>query len=241
MLGQTLIETLAARFILIMGVSAAVGLAIFSYGSSNAVVKQIIATGLAREGLEAVRNMRDTNWLKDSLVVNGCHNYDATQAGVANCYQNWLGDLNLSVVPFCLNPTGNSGNCNGSITSDSYILRFDNSASNFWSLSSQASDYGLTFNNPASGTNWQQYGFYDPTSGGTACGTGSGVSEYCRRIILTKINSTAPYDIDPNYVLLKVQSQVWWIDKKCAKAATYDAASPACRVELDSFLTNWKH
>ena len=59
--GQTLIETLAAVFILVMGVSASVGLAIYAFNTSGGVVKQIIATGLAREGLEAVRNMRDSN------------------------------------------------------------------------------------------------------------------------------------------------------------------------------------
>lgn len=239
--GQTLIETLAAMFILIMGVSAAVGLAIYAYGSSNAIVKQIIATGLAREGLEAVRNMRDTNWLKDTIVDNGCHNFDSSKANVADCYINWLGDSNLSVVPFCLNPTNNAGNCNGSATTKNYFLRFDNSSTNYWSLDKDDNNFGLVFNNPSSGNNWRQYGFYDPTSGGVSCVSSQSTSGYCRRIVLTKIDSFSPYDQDANYILLKVQSQVWWVDKKCPKAATYDEAPVSCKMELVSFLTNWKY
>ena len=55
------------------------------------ITKQIIATGLAREGIEAVKNMRDTNWLKDTLSVNGCYDFATGQANQANCYVNWLG------------------------------------------------------------------------------------------------------------------------------------------------------
>ena len=57
-----------------MGVSSAVGLAIYAFNSSSSVTKQIIATGLAREGIEAVKNMRDTNWLQQTTIDTNCYN-----------------------------------------------------------------------------------------------------------------------------------------------------------------------
>ena len=93
--GQTLIETLAALFILFMGVGAATGLAVYAFSASGNINKQIIATGLAREGMEAVRNMRDTNWLNGPLMPNGCYNYATCQANQASCYLNWLNTHNF--------------------------------------------------------------------------------------------------------------------------------------------------
>lgn len=233
--GQTLIETLAAAFILTMGMSAAVGLAIFAFNTSGGIVKQIIATGLAREGLEAVRNMRDTNWLKDTLIVNGCYDFSTGQAGKANCYPNWLNKT------FCINPTNNNGNCNGDApvgTAINYYLGFDSSVQNSWILTKDKATlyYGLNFNDPNASNNWQTNGFYAPGAGVTCQNSSSG---YCRKIIITKI-ATAPYnqDVGP---LLQVQSQVWWADKKCPKVADFSGASVTCRLELDTYLTNWKN
>ena len=241
--GQTLIETLAAAFILTMGISAAVGLAIYALNSSGEVVKQIIATGLAREGVEAVRNMRDTNWLQDTLGTqtngNNCYVYNNTTNG-SGCYPNWLGASNGK--PFCLKPS-NGGSCNGKDIFDNYYLGFDSTTQNFWLLSNPSSNFGLDFNDPSGGsTAWEKNGFYSQS--GTSCANSS--SGYCRTIIITNYSTTngnavVPYDKDANLSLLKVQSQVWWTDTKCPKAATFAAALVSCRIELDTYLTNWKN
>jgi len=60
---QTLIETIAAVGIVIIAV-----IAILSLSFSNLMIgerggERITATGLAREGIEVVRNIRDSNWL----------------------------------------------------------------------------------------------------------------------------------------------------------------------------------
>jgi Tfp pilus assembly protein PilV len=246
--GQTLIETLAAAFILTMGMTAATGLAIYAFNSSGSIVRQIIATGLAREGLEAVRNMRDTNWLKDTLTVNGCYNFATAQSSKANCYPNWLGN---GVTPYCINPTINNTNCNGDAgvnTSINYYLGFDATQTNFWSLTKDqgnALKFGLNFNDPSAGTTWQTQGFYSPGSGVTCTNSNSG---YCREIILTKLTpSGTPYDpansggsSQTPGPLLEVQSKVWWVDKKCPKVDDFNNASISCKVELDTYLTNWK-
>lgn len=420
-LGQTLIETMVALFILSMGVSSAVGLSIYAFGSSNTILNQIIGTGLAREGIEAVRNMRDTNWLNDSLITNGCYNFVTGAIDSENCYQNWLGDKIHTSVPFCINPflvgagggaftgqvivaaddshqtyvngsllgsanswnvasvynsvpfqagknvlaskvvngvggvyagllvditigasnigsnTGwkyyksvdgspppnqgslvwtdvnyndstwtnaadeglyataypwspshagpvanmpvntpghwlwdiplnqgaytlyfrgtinnNIGGCEtGAVnTPVSYGLSSDSSLSNHWTLFRTDSNFGLKFNDTNS-TDWQKYGFYSQSGGGVACDSSSGNSEYCRRIVLTKIDNISPYSTaisagDTTLYLLKVQSQVWWTDKKCKRVnvqndADFRAIPASCKVQLDTYLTNWKY
>ncbi len=233
--GQTLIETLAALFILVMGVSAAVGLAIYALNSSTSIVKEIIATGLAREGVEAVRNMRDTNWLTDSLSVPpaGCYDFTAGLPNRANCYVNWIGDFHNNIVPYCINPT-QSAQCHGDgPPAASYYLSFDAAAPNLWALKKDTSKFGLNFDSSMPAT-----GFYNTPSNGVACDNSAGRAEYCRKITLTKINS-APFDQDTG-PLLKVQSQVWWTDRNCPVSADWPGLG-TCSVELDTFLTNWKN
>jgi type II secretory pathway pseudopilin PulG len=85
--GQTLIETIAAIAILVSALSSAVGLAIYSMRDNERAKAQIIAMNLAREGVEAVRNMRDTNWLLAS--VSNDNNFklqSCPDAGGKMCY-----------------------------------------------------------------------------------------------------------------------------------------------------------
>ena len=238
--GQTLIETMAAMFILVMGISAAVGLAVYAFNSSTSITRAIVATGLAREGLEAVRNMRDTNWLQDTLVVNGCYDYVTQTNNKANCYQSWLGKNNATPPPYCILPSP-GGSCNGNDASDSYFLGFDYTTPNFWVLKPDNSNFGLSFDS----TNGGSGGFYYPGNGnnGTSCsGSNSG---FCRKIIITRYskdlhNAVSPYDKDQYLSLVKVQAQVWWTDKKCPAVSDWPGAGP-CSLELDTYLTNWKN
>ncbi len=233
--GQTLIETLAAIFILVMGITAAVGLAIYALNSSSSITKQIIATGLAREGLEAVRNMRDTNWLNDTLSVDGCYNFDTGQSNQADCYKHWLG-TNGPPPAFCLDPS-NGNPCNGNTTDMDYSLAFDSTSINFWVLQKQKTqqNYGMTFLTGDLGNS----GIYF-ADGSTPCANASNIADYCRKIVLSKDTSDPKYQQDVGPLLL-VKSQVWWVDKKCPRAADFDQADPSCRVELDTYLTNWKN
>ncbi|MBI5529878.1 MAG: hypothetical protein HY918_00035 [Candidatus Doudnabacteria bacterium] len=229
--GQTLIETLVALFILIMGVSAAAGLAVYALSSSTGVIKQIVANGLAREGIEAVRNMRDTNWLKDTLLINGCYDYTTSTANKANCYANWLSR------EYCLDPTKNNGvNCSGvGLSTATFFLSFDSSLLSPWIFNKDGSKFGLNFDSANSGNG----GYYGGGSTGVDCTNGTGRSDYCRKIIITQ-DATAPFNQDVG-ALVKVQSQVWWIDKKCPRVVDYNLAPASCKIELDSYLTNWKN
>ncbi len=64
--GITLIEVLVASSILIVGIVAALILAMYSLRVAEVSKQELIATNLAREGVEVVRNIRDSNWLDQS-------------------------------------------------------------------------------------------------------------------------------------------------------------------------------
>jgi Tfp pilus assembly protein PilV len=179
--GQTLIETVVGIFMLTMGISAALGLAIYAFGSSTSINKQIIATGLAREGIEAVKDMRDTNWLKQTAYDTNCYDF-VSNTQTANCYKNWLGDATNSVTPYCLNPSGSS--CGGGDVSDNYFLTIDETSKlpGFWALNKDSSgNFGLLYDRLNAGNK----GLYFAPAGGVACANnassgGYTISDYCR-------------------------------------------------------------
>lgn len=72
--GETLIEVLLAIIILLVGVTSAIKLFNFINTQRQVTAERIIATNLAREGLEAVRNIRDTNWLRFAGEIRKCWN-----------------------------------------------------------------------------------------------------------------------------------------------------------------------
>lgn len=223
--GQTLVETLVAVFILSMGMTAAAGLANFAFSSSTNIVKQIIAIGLARQGIEAVKNMRDINWLNSQPGGGGfvgtptsdCYNF-LTGQNTATCYKDWLTAI------YNLNPpSGNFG--------DSYTLSYapgNTDGKGFWQLSPAATNFGLNLTALAP----QGY-FYSPSGGA------QGTSDFYRKITLTSDTSGILLGNGTIGPRLLVKVQVWWKDKKCPASADYPA-SGGCRITLQTYLTNWK-
>lgn len=125
--GQSFIETIVAIFVLITGLSAGLALSVVSFGASSDITEKITAIGLAREGIEAVRRMRDSNWLAGMLV--SCPDLDNDQF----CYTTWL-----SGPPYDIQGASGAGL--------DYRLFFDPASSaNKWVLSpaNAASDYRL--------------------------------------------------------------------------------------------------
>lgn len=223
-LGQTLIETMIAVFILVSGIAAAVGLAIFALSSSQNITKQMIAVGLAREGIEAVKNMRDTNWLRITTIDTDCFNF-ITSTNTAKCYKQWLNP-----------PGGFNYNLNPPSDNKSYRLRFDPAAVLFWDLLIENSTYGLNFDNNISGPSFAGF-YFTPAASGVLNGT----SDFYRKITLRTdgASSQAPFNtnIGPR---LQVISQVWWTDKKCPRMTDWPGLGK-CSVELQTYLTNWKN
>lgn len=244
--GQTMIETLAAIFILVMGITAAVGLAVFAYSSSTNVTKQIIATGLAREGLEAVKNMRDTNWLK--LTINrDCYNFASTPVGSIApaaqicpgeisggvcCYKNWVNNGGLWGNPNQPDKGYNFNlNAGGNPTTYTIYADFD-AGHKTWNFTPAVSNFGLNIDSNTSGMSFS--GFYVPNASGP-----DGSSDYYRKIIITPITAP-PFNVADYGPKLRVVSQVWWTDKKCPRHPDWQDDGK-CSVQLEMELTNWKN
>lgn len=213
--GQTLIETLVAVFILTMGIGAALGLASYSLNSTQSIRKQIIAMGLAREGIEAVKHMRDTNWLRDTLDT-GCFDYGST--GQGNCYRNWLNVASGYTIP-------------NSASGEPLYLTMDTSQELMWSLQSSpgSSDKYELVIDPG-----QQNGYYEATGNKI-----NGNTEAFGRKITIDSDNMAPFNQDYG-PRLKVTVEVWWTDRKCPVTNTPPTNS-RCKVTLETYLTNWKN
>jgi Tfp pilus assembly protein PilV len=79
--GQGLLETIVALGIIVSGLVGMMNLTISNQTAGEDAEERLIATNLAREGIEVVRAIRDTNWLTCEVV-----------AGVLNCSA-WDKDL----------------------------------------------------------------------------------------------------------------------------------------------------
>lgn len=218
--GQTLIETLVACFILVMGIAAALGLATYSLQATGNIRQQTIAMGLAREGLEVVKNMRDTNWLRATITAD-CHNF-SDKSSTAFCYKDWLkpktGD------GYDISPDGGKA---------TFSLRIDRSQPLPWILVKTDRDFGLDYKlTKISGT--EIYALYYGADGLTATAGNSG---FARKITITEETFT-PFDQDTG-PRLKVTSQVWWNGKNCTMADD-PAPDEPCSVTLETYLTNWR-
>jgi type II secretory pathway pseudopilin PulG len=87
--GQSLIETIVAIFILTTALSGSIGLAVYAFSNSAISQNEIIATNLAREGIEVVRSMRDSNWLAGDVSSDASFNLQScSDIGGRACYPN---------------------------------------------------------------------------------------------------------------------------------------------------------
>lgn len=215
--GQTLIETLVACFILVMGITAALTLGTYSLGATGNIKQQIIGAGLAREGIEVVKNMRDTNWLRGSLSVD-CYNYTEKDYS-AFCYKDWL-------------KTSDGYKISGDGSVATYTLRFNGENNLPWQLYQTEKEFGLDF---VSLEKEKSQVFYNNSDGLVARNGNSG---FARKITITE-DDFAPFDQPDIGPRLKVTSQVWWTGKNCEMT---DDVNPdkSCSVTLETYLTNWR-
>lgn len=224
--GQTLFETMVAAMVLVMGIAAAVALAVFSIGASSTVSKQLIAVGMAREAIEVIKNMRDTNWLQANLS-NTCYDFYEQANNGAFCYQEWL---------------NNSGGYNidpGASLVGNYILQLDNNPlqEKSWILTNVTNNpmYGMDYYKAsAAGNDDIRTGLYKPTEGPVS----SSSTKMGRKITITKQTNMLAFNKSTG-PRLKVRVDVWWADKRCPVSEDVPTGS-ACVVTLETYLTNWK-
>ncbi len=64
--GMTFLELMVAIFVLIVGISGTVGLIQRTISSASMAASQLKAAYLAQEGIEVVKNIRDSSWVRDA-------------------------------------------------------------------------------------------------------------------------------------------------------------------------------
>ncbi len=69
--GFTLVELIIAITVLVIGVVAVFGLSFFAIQLNRSNVERLQALELAREGMEMVRNIRDSNWKNNYPFAGG--------------------------------------------------------------------------------------------------------------------------------------------------------------------------
>lgn len=211
--GQTLVETMVGLVVLVIGIVTALSLATSVFTQTTQASKKVVAMGLAREGAEAVFNMRATNWLRNGLVK--CHHFGSASDEGSVCREDWL------TSPFDIQGSIGSGTA--------YVLSYpSNSGKPFWDLTPVSDSYEL---------------YLAPTLDGQFLYTTNKFegefSGFYRQIVISQDATTSPYDenVGPR---LKVQSRVWWSGRGCVDSPTWPT-SGSCRIELATFLTNWRN
>lgn len=76
--GSTLIELMAAFFVIAMGLMGAMALTTNNLKNETIGANRLIATNLAREGVELARSIRDTNWQTGATWDQGLQGGSAT-------------------------------------------------------------------------------------------------------------------------------------------------------------------
>jgi len=99
--GFTLMEVIVAVAIIITALISSLALITSSISSIRENKSKIIATGLAQEGLEVVRNIRDNNWLIYKRKANDWR--DGLSAGNYRVQFNQESLLSFSSVPLKIN------------------------------------------------------------------------------------------------------------------------------------------
>lgn len=89
--GFTLLEVIVALGVFAVAISAVLTLANQSIGTSRVAKARLVASSLAEEGIEAIRNFRDTNWINDgdwqvgppNTLANGDYELTVSSGGLS--------------------------------------------------------------------------------------------------------------------------------------------------------------
>lgn len=103
--GFSLAEVIIAAFVIIIGIIGAMSL--ITYSISNVAIgkSQIIAASLAQEGMEIVRNIRDSNWIEQRINSDANWN-DGLDAGSHRVQYNGQSLVSFSDTFLQINSSG---------------------------------------------------------------------------------------------------------------------------------------
>lgn len=213
---DTLIEVIIALFVLVIGSGAATVLIVSSLQANTFSKDSLVGLNLAVEGIEAIRNIRDTNWVKFSYDKENCWNMEPDTASGDPCTSvsgnlieasNYTVDLNTSNYTWGLTDKGsNLLNLDGGTpaNNDPYKLYYI--------------DLDSSLDSDGNGTKTDDKDLHVSLT--AAGGTDTGESKFYRMVSVT-------YDaVDPN--IMNVESLVQW-----------EAGPIVHQIKLTSSLTNF--
>lgn len=209
--GQTLIETVVAIFILVTGLVSGLTLAIYTFSATAQISNKIVATGLAREGTEIARRMRDSNWLvasaRNGLVY--CNDLGTSQP----CYPTWLTER--------YDISGGAGN--------GLVYRavfYPTATDNKWTLV------------PAdAGSNFRLY--YQPNGGYSHLSTAQ-LSSFFRKINIINALTEVPYSTASPLLLVRV-TVWWHGKNCPPITYLNNPSDTTCKLIIEEYLTNWRN
>lgn len=136
--GESLVEVIMAIFIISVGASVATSLIVSALQSNAFSRDNLIALNLAVEGMEAMRSIRDANWLKFSYDKPNCWNISPNPP-----------------VTVCDDPLAKK------IDKPRYTVDLDMTSNQYgWSLTDRTSDAPLALDNPTGNDNYRLF-YYD--------------------------------------------------------------------------------
>jgi hypothetical protein len=215
-----------------MGISTAIGLAVYSFQNTDSATKAIVGTSLAREAIEGVKNIRDSNWIADNnaggLGASSC--LFATSNISQPCDSNWEAGLASGDYAIDINPT------NGTAGTLQDVLTLAPASYQLF--------YCPTNGGAAAGS------FISSTAAAPAC-VGAQPTIYYREVTLTletkdSSDPTAGQDFsftdgaNKYPALLDVVSTVWWQGRRCPATANPIGLPSSCKVVLETHLLNWR-
>lgn len=103
--GFTLIETLVSLFILSLAITGAFAVISYNVGSANSIKNSFIASGLAQEGLEIVRNLRDQDWFQQPASQFGYFGTGSAASGPYRIQWNSIKLDSTTTNPLLEDPT----------------------------------------------------------------------------------------------------------------------------------------
>lgn len=187
--GETLLEVLISLTILVVGMMATLRLISASSVNNQLTKERVIATNLAREGLEAVRNIRDTNWLRYAGEKRICWN-----------------NLDLSK---CLDGDGNGVADTAIGHRKAYTATFDISSAYRWQLNSFGTRLDISNGIDAQDENYRLYLKDDLYQH-----AGTEKTPFFREIYTEYLNNTATgLAADETANVLRVTAKVQWYDR----------------------------
>jgi four helix bundle protein len=211
--GQSLIETIVAIYILTMALTTALGVVVYSLSRSAVSQNEIVATNLAREGIDVVKAMRDSNWLAGDDKGGQWALQACSDISDRLCFPKTYGKV-PGYNKYDLNNPGN------------YRLEFK-PAGETWELKNDAS-YDLYL---------QANGTYDKTPSAIPAKYARMIN------ISFNFGGGFAADNSNSNGEMVIKSVVAWRDKNCPTFLTSDdllALSSGCKVVNESHLTNWK-